>query len=155
MNLKVKEVVTNVFAKSILKNEGKVFFSRKAENQCVFDEPAYVILNLLDTNADDLFLDHIEKRHNFKKARKYCPFFWTVLHEIGHIKADTEEDALAEQERETIVKILCSIADNEKDWNSAAVLHFEMKSEWDATDWAIDFVERHPLLSYMLNYLLK
>lgn len=155
MSLKRKEVIANIFAKILLKKEGKVFISRKAENQCVFDEPAYVVLNLLDTNADDLFLNHIEKRHNFEKARKYSPMFWTILHEVGHIKADTEEDALAEQERETIVKILCSIADNEKDWNSAAVLHFEMKSEWDATDWAIDFIERHSLLSHIVNYLLK
>lgn len=155
MNLKVKEVVTNIFAKSVLKNEGKVFFSRKAENQCVFDELAYVVLNLLDTNADELFLNHIEKRHNFKKARKYCPFLWTVLHEIGHIKVDGEQYIEGDAYEEALIKVLCSIADNEKEWNEAAVLHFEMKGEWEATDWAIDFVERHPLLSYMLNYLLK
>ena len=155
MNLKTKEIVTNIFAKSILKKEGRVFISRTSENQCVFEEPPYIILNLNHTDADDLFISHIEKRHKFKNARNYSPFLWTILHEIGHIKADTEEDAIAEQEKEALVKLLCSTADNEKEWNSAAILHFEMKSEWDATDWAIDFIKRHYLLCHIVDYLLK
>lgn len=156
MNLKAKEFIANGFAKFLLKKEGIVRISRnpEIENQCVFDEPPYVVLNLLETNADDLFLWHIEKRHKFKNARKYSPFFWTILHEVGHIKADTEESVEKDKEMEALVKLLCSIADNEKEWNSSAVLHFEEKSEWDATDWAIDYIERHPLISHIVNYLL-
>ena len=158
MKLKGKEILANILAKSIVKDKAKVYITRKYVNSCIAYEDGSlpsVCLNLGHTDADETFLDNVKEEHGFKKAYDFSPFFWSILHEVGHVRTDFEHYIEEEKFTEAFIQFSLDNAETEEEWDNARKLYYYIKSEKLATDWAINFIKRHYLLSHILNYLLK
>lgn len=158
MKLKGKEILANILAKSIVKDKAKVYITRKYVNSCIDYENGSlpsVCLNLGYTDADETFLDNVKEEHGFKRAYDFSPILWTILHEIGHIKTDFNKYSEEEKFATAFIEFALDNAEDEEEYDKARKLHYRVKSEILATDWAINFIKRHYLLSYIMNYLLK
>lgn len=101
--------------------------------------------------SDGGFLYHIEKSHNYKYVNKISIIVWSILHEIGHYETEGLE---YDEDYDEYIRDYCAtipISEAEKD-PELAKIYFDLPKEWEATEWAIDFVESHPLL---INELTK
>lgn len=91
-----------------------------------------------EPQADDGFLRHLAEVHKCGFAYDYPLILWTILHEVGHYY--TLEDVICDDEIET--RVLCATVplevarDNERIRN----MYYNLPSEWEATEWAIDFI---------------
>ena len=96
------------------------------------------------------FMRHLATAHHQINAYKYSSHFWSVLHEVGHIyttRFDIPSEGL-NQYREMQKGGGCNAeADRlglvETDYEFQA-LYFNTIFEYEATEWAIRWVEEHP-----------
>ena len=97
------------------------------------------------------FMRHLKQVHHFKKANCIHLTIWTLLHEIGHYFTldDCEEDL------ET--KAICSIInkDDAEHMEMLQDMYFNMESEWEATEWAINYVINHYKKCKIFSKLVK
>ena len=91
------------------------------------------------------FLAHIKSAHCYESVDKYCLKFWTLLHEIGHYKTADLDD---EEVENSFTYMLNNV-------NSNALTYFDSPREWAATEWAINFLCIHPVVSRLLNNFIK
>ena len=96
--------------------------------------------------ADRLFEDFVEERFNF---RCDCPFVLSLLHEVGHHKANDEIDGaiydfcFSEKERIETELAIC----DENDIAKIKILeyqYFNLPDEIMATQWAVNYAKAHP-----------
>ena len=98
------------------------------------------------------FMRHLKKVHGVQGADSFDVMIWTILHEIGHyftIDYCTED--------ETITRIMCSLMDKETVQQSEDIqdMYFNLESEWEATEWAIDYIIKHQAKCEIFNILIK
>lgn len=140
------EKIVTRFVKE-LDNELSIVFTDDENEYDYVESCVYFNPNSLE---DCGFLRHLREVHGFTDCDKYPLFFWTLLHEIGHhFTIDyCEED-------ETEVRTLCAMCSNEEAEKSVYIqdLYFNLESEWEATEWAIDFVKTN--LALCENFLKK
>lgn len=87
------------------------------------------------------FLRHIDEYHFFHffnhiMCTEDYPFaMWAILHEIGHIALHPQEFSNG-----LVIAALASDMEdpNVQDW------YYNTDREWDATEWALDWLEAHP-----------
>lgn len=84
------------------------------------------------------FINDIKKRYNPLWVDKIDDYVWCFLHELGHIKTDTNN----------IVDILCRpilvfLANLSFVPNLIQTLYYKLPNEKQATDWAINYVNEH------------
>ena len=98
------------------------------------------------------FLRHLREVHGFTDCDKYSLLLWTLLHEIGH---HFTIDYCEEDEMET--RMLCAMCSKEEAEKSTHIqdLYFNLESEWEATEWAIEFVSTNPILCETLSKKLE
>ena len=119
-----------------------------------FDNATRTIhLNLADTECADLFLRHLAIQHKCSFVNEFPIELWTILHEIGHYYTEdfynSEIDYLA---REAIRNLKPSdFAENDGLPNA----YFDLRSEWLATEWAIQYAKKHPLKCLIFGDLLR
>lgn len=100
---------------------------------------------------DGGFMRHLREVHNCAIADFYSLSLWTILHEIGHhYTIDYAEDDLIA--RSICAVIPLDVAAANPDLQD---LYFNIESEWEATEWAIDWINSHPNLAKILNYFVK
>lgn len=110
-------------------------------------------ITLAEVDEDDCgFMRHVVKVHGFKEASSYGYDILTVLHEVGHAKTldFCESDELP-------TRALCASYSVEEARDSIAIqdLYFNLESEWEATEWAINFIKSHPFLCKAFSVLLR
>lgn len=122
------------------------------KSNCAFSESENrIYLNPTDMRRDDFgFLNHIIKKHHFSPARSISMGLWTILHEVGHSETiDSEDDLNA--------RAICAAIpweEAEKD-ESIQAIYYDIPSEFDATEWAIDWVLSHPVLRTIYSFILR
>ena len=96
------------------------------------------------------FRAHIVRKHGFPAAFDYPIEVWSILHELGHFMTIddvelTEEEVLARMicKDKTVEEVAASIELQD--------LYFDLPLEWEATEWAIDFITTNP---EAVNYLV-
>lgn len=131
--------------KLALGKDGKVMATNKYMSFADIDE-GLVVINLNKTATEKSFLNHIRDSHGFKRAYEISPQIWSALHEVGHIKTDdfVEDNPEMRATIETLYQFGGDIDKLNKLW-------YEMPDEWEATEWAIDFVKRHFRLCKLLT----
>ena len=79
------------------------------------------------------FMDRVERLYPDVKADE---FLWGLLHEIGHIETidDFDDDEIAEFH---LIKDVPNISDEE---------YYEVPDEFEATDWAANFMRENEAL---------
>lgn len=105
-----------------------------------------IYIDLADKN-DGGFMRHLRYNHGFTLAYKYSLLMWTILHELGHYFT---EDEYEDSEEDTEIRNLCSLIDREISDNDSELqdVYFNLKTEWVATEWAINFVKSNPFFCW-------
>ena len=132
------------FVVKLMAPELNVEFSEK--DQTHFNEQLNLIVIGKDFDDDgEEFLAHIEAAHFYEKVGSFSLRFWTLLHEIGHYMTRS----ISESEVESYLGYMLNQI------NSENKTYFDEPREWLATDWAIEYVTAHPVLSYLLNKFVE
>ena len=100
-----------------------------------YDSMDEVIFINLFAEEDNAFIEHVINSHGFVEAGKYSNTFWTILHEVGHYFTENmfEEDTEIVYETDDLTA------------------YFNLENEWLATEWAIDFILAHPIISKIFS----
>ena len=120
----------------------------------------------LDVNENcDGFLRHLNKVHLLQYYEDNAMFnmklglhdinkiVWQILHEIGHYFT---LDFIVEDEDEQTERAICSLIDEETADNSEKIqdMYFNLEKEWQATEWAIRYADRHYRKCMLISKLL-
>lgn len=95
-----------------------------------------------DDINDNGFLRHIYEYHKSAEGLDLSLLMWSILHEIGHYctwkdEYENEEEIL---ERYCYQHFPCETFEQSKAMQD---LYFGMESEWNATEWAIDYARKN------------
>lgn len=117
-------------------------------NTC-FDFDTNVLNIGYDKYDTEKFKAHMSECHQFNPS-KAADDVWVVLHELGHFF--TDEDVYDNHEAfqmAAIMRLAMGLTEKEN------YDYYNMPREWEATEWAIDWVRHHPLLVKVLNHFVK
>lgn len=117
------------------------------------DEYAYyfdsetITYKLEENMAEDLwYIEFVKDRFDYKVE---YPFIMSILHEVGHHKANEEIcDAIAdfcETEKERIEAEMEN-ATTEDELKRLELQYFNLPDEIMATQWAVNYMKRHPTI---------
>ena len=140
----LKKIIVFLFVK-IISPKVKVKYCEESFSFCFKN-------NILEYNfhTEDMgFTRHMREYHLYEPQFKLL--LYSLLHEIGHYYT---QDCIDEEELET--RALCSLIPFEvimkrKDLQNE---YFNLKSEFEATEWAIGFAVRHSLFCRVFDSLL-
>ena len=153
----MREIIAKLFAKSISPKiklnpyAGASSFSTEtgAINICI-DDP--------DILGQQAFLQHIALAHKCHFVNEISPLAWTILHEIGHYFTDeqfTDNEQEADGEYRSLLA-LGIIPDNySHPDHSIQEAYFNLDTEWEATEWAINYIRKHPRKCLIFGDLLR
>ena len=123
----------------------------KSDEENYFDFETDTLYLCNTQEGEEMFLRHLREKHQCLFVDDFKPKVWTILHEIGHFETaelyDIEEDFAA---RAAFALIPTDKADKEMQ-----DLYFDLESEWQATEWAIDYAARHYRKLKVLQGLLR
>lgn len=123
---------------------------RASKDITAFDFTTNTLYYNAQNTADSFgFMRHLREEHH-ADPKLASPGVWAVLHELGHYFTDDfAEDDLQ-------IRALCAMCDEETARDSKIIqdLYYSIPCEWEATEWAIDWVEAHPRLSSLFSALL-
>ena len=120
-----------------------------------FDFDLNAVIIGKDLMLDDCgFIRHIIDRHKFVNAQQYSLIFWSILHELGHYF--TGDDGIVSDEDAMQYTICAMIPREAVDENpNIQSFYFDIENEWNATEWAINWIQTHKLLAKLFNYIVK
>lgn len=126
----------------------KVKFSFNNDDSSYYNSDTDSI-NICAEDAEDSedFLAHVRQYHNFHETQLARPLVWVMLHEIGHyytLVEDDEEDSL---------RMILNMA-FEVDETDRRIAYYNLPNEWEATEWAINYIKKHPVFVKILNWLV-
>lgn len=87
----------------------------------------------------------------YTDADRYSLALWTLLHEIGHYNTvDYAEDDL-------IARAICGLASREEALKDLKLqdIYFNIENEWEATEWAIEWINSHKRIAKILNWIVR
>ena len=105
-----------------------------------------------DREADPFdigFARHVKEKHKFPYPENYSTALWSILHEIGHYETDyAEEDIRA--------KAVCKFLPADIAYANKGIqnLYYDSPDEFEATEWAIEWIEDHPKLAKLFSKVL-
>ena len=98
---------------------------------------------------DKCFTRHMREKHSFPSADKYSFRLWSILHELGHYyNDDVEEDEWAKAFCAVVPKEAALIDDDIQN------MYYDSPDEFAATEWAIEWVEEHPIAAKIFSILV-
>ena len=108
-----------------------------------------VIGKYFDPN-DYGFMRHLGSVHKFVDADKYSYTLWHLLHEIGHFKTEEKygNNLAVRQYFKENAKLMLRNTHLQNSFHNLRV-------EWEATEWAINWVKEHPKKAKILNLLVR
>jgi len=125
------------------------------ESPTCFDHDIKAVIIGNDFQTDDCgFMRHIVEKHNFADAYNYSMSLWSVLHELGHYF--TGDDGYISDE-EAVQYAICAMIPRKHADASPEIqnMYFDIESEYNATEWAINWIVSHPRLARIYNRLVK
>jgi hypothetical protein len=128
----MKKFICWLFAKSITP-EIKLVFTDEGSSFEYATNTVY-----LNFNDDcDGFIRHLKFVHGLRGADNFNVIMWQILHEIGHyFTLDYCED------NENLERAICALIDEDEAKNSEKIqnIYFNLEKEWEATEWAINYL---------------
>lgn len=108
----------------------------------------------VDGDEDCGFMRHLREVHGVKWANTIHEHIWTVLHEIGHYYTYSKYEN-NEHEYNIRMKFEELSFDTVNRSPKLQNIYYNMKSEYVATKYAVDFIKRHYKLMKKLSVLLS
>lgn len=124
--------LVNAFVK-LIAPEVTIIFSKTEYNSFDFGTDC-IYFNPFDRN-DKGFMKHICKKHKCNFVPNFDLNLWTILHEIGHYY--TSDIITFDEEEES------------------TPCYFDQNEEWEATEWAINYIKTHRIFCEIFNKILK
>ncbi len=123
------------------------------EINCYDSDLERIYFNPNDTE-DCGFLRHLREVHNYPQADRYSLTIWTLLHEIGHY--NTLDDCDDDEEDLDVRLVFAALDTTDVAHDERAQdLYFNLQAEWEATEWAIAYLDNHKLLCSFFSFLLR
>lgn len=130
-----------------------------ADNTCYLTEKKTIKLNLQEVYHEGgaegarVFLQHLAQVHKCSFVNEFPIELWTTLHEIGH------HFTLDDFDEEVDYKARCALSNanlaDYADPTDFAFQYFNLRSEWIATEWAINYIKKHPIKCLIFGDLLR
>lgn len=138
----MKRLFALLFTK-IVCSEIKIRFSNNGsyfdfDSDCIYLDP---------TENDCGFLRHLAQVHRCNFTNDYPLIVWSILHEIGHYYT------LPFCDDDYELRLFLTICD--PSIIEIQDLYFNLESEWEATEWAINFINEHSKLCKYFSKILK
>ena len=95
------------------------------------------------------FTEHLYNTHQCSYAYDFPQIYWSILHEVGHYYTDDPGD-----EEDIYIRLLNSLED-EDHLELTDQEYYDLDSEYDATEWAIEYIQKHPIKSKIFGKLFK
>ena len=153
----MRNFIAKLFIKSIAPRIKVNLYS--ADSTCYCIDSKTIKLNLRDIEKEGgaeggkAFLQHLAQIHKCSFINEFPLEFWTTLHEIGHhFTVDDFDEEADYNARCAMQKIDPSTYADPMDF---AFQYFNLRSEWIATEWAINYVRKHPLKCLIFGDLLR
>ena len=133
----------------------KVKVVYEPDSSTCFDHDMCAVVIGDDFQTDDCgFMRHIKYNHGFTEAYDYSINLWSILHELGHYF--TSEDGYISYEDEEKYTLCAMIPRAIADENPYIQnLYFDIEAEYEATEWAINWIKSHPRLARIYSNLVK
>lgn len=140
-----KKKIVREFINSICP-EMRVRFKRNSNYYESSNNTIYI--DLKDTN-DGGFMRHLRAVHDYDYAYCFSLLMWTILHELGHYFT---QDKYEDSDEDLVTREVCALVPREVSDADPKIqdIYFNLKTEWVATEWAIEFVKSH--LSFCIAY---
>jgi hypothetical protein len=144
----MKKFIIWLFIKSIVP-EMKVVF---ADDGSSFEWLTNTIYLDINENCDG-FMRHLKTKHHVIDYYRINKIIWQILHEIGHYFT---LDFVEEDEDEQTERAICTLIDKETAENNEKIqdMYFNLEKEWQATEWAKDYIIKHFTKCRFLGKLL-
>lgn len=104
-------------------------------------------ISVEDAEDSEDFLAHVRQYHNFHETQLARPLVWVMLHEIGHYYTFVEDDD------EDSLRIILNMA-FEVEEAGRRIAYYNLPNEWEATEWAINYIKKHRIFVKILNWLV-
>ena len=124
----------------------KVKFSFNNDDPSYYNSDTDSINICVEEDCED-FLAHVRQYHDFHETQLAQPLVWIMLHEIGHhytLVEDDEEDSLR-----MILKMAFEVEETDR-----KIAYYNLPNEWEATEWAINYIKKHRVFVKILNWLV-
>ena len=133
----MKKFIIWLFIKSIVP-EIKVIFTDDGSS---FEWSTNTVYLDLNENCDG-FMRHLKAKHHVIDYYRINKIVWQILHEIGHYFT---LDFVEEDEDEQTERAICTLIDKETAENNEKIqdMYFNLEKEWQATEWAKDYIINH------------
>lgn len=111
-------------------------------------------LNVAINDREDYgFIRHLKECHGCNFAEEFDLNFWSILHEIGHYEI---ADYIFESNEELELRFALALTDESiKDNKKIQDLYFNLTSEFEATEWAIEWIENNLDKAKNFNRLIE
>lgn len=99
------------------------------------------------------FKKHLKEKHGCDFGDKFSQQLWSILHEIGHMMTNPPED----EDMEMLIRLTLETTVDEDEYNTDENLqysYYDLESEYNATQWAIDYISIHWLKCRIISLLL-
>ena len=137
----MKKIIYWLFVK-IIAPFLKVSFTKDDFSYSILQKTIYIATKPIENDYG--FARHIEEKHFFAEVYNFSAVMWAILHEIGHYFTI---DYCVEDDRAT--RALCALFDNPP--KAIQDLYFDLESEYEATEWAINYVNAHTALCKLFS----
>ena len=113
------------------------------------DKQKMIVGKYFDPN-DYGFMRHITNVHGFREAPMYSYTFLRILHEIGHYMTEDKYGKNKDTRLwfEQNVRIIKDNIHLQNDF-------YNIREEWEATEWAIKWAKAHPKKAKLLSLLAR
>lgn len=153
----MREIIAKLFAKSI---SPKIKLNPYAGSSAFLTGTNNINITLKedDPEGEKAFLQHIALTHKCHFVNEISPLAWTILHEIGHYFTDdylTDEDREADYEYRKLLSLGIIPDDYSRPDDSIDEAYFNLPAEWEATEWAINYIKKHPRKCLIFGDLLR
>lgn len=108
-----------------------------------------VIGKYFDPN-DYGFMRHLSQAHEFPEGLRYSYNLWHILHELGHYFTEEkygDNIGLRQWFKENGKLMIRNV--------NLQNSYYNYREEWEATEWAIDWVKKHKKKAVILNLLVR
>lgn len=149
----MRELLIKIFIKSIAPKI-KVYFNPL--DDCHYrqiDEAVNINLSQASNEEDGGFRTHLALVHKCHFVNEISLPLWSILHELGHhFTADVDLDEKIDlfQQRVQLSAMQEHLTDEEM-----SNAYFNLADEWEATEWAIDYIKKHPIKCLIFGDLLR
>ena len=135
-------------------------FASYAESRTVIVPHNFKSMHPVTIVGTTHFLKHVKERHHFSNPYRYGDNLWSILHELGHIyttRFDVPSEGLTQYREMKKGEGICLICQERglqpSDYEFQA-LYFETPFEFNATEWAVAWVKKHPIQATIWSIIL-